>query len=163
MLLVAAAGCAKTDPADDIGRFAVTQTQTEGCGSDTLLAAPQTRHVVVYLRRVSAGVLHWRQGDELLILTYNPQDGSFTSRGSRAVDMRAEGSDKPSCIIERDDVLHGELITETVDAPAAIKGEFRYQFVPSANSSCDDLLTGPTPLATEMPCALVYEFVGEAQ
>jgi hypothetical protein len=146
-----------------LGIYQVTASQTTSCATEGLLAAPNEMLLSAHLRRVGTS-LHWDDGRGLLIGPYDEDDSSFVVEQSILVDMREDPeSDLPSCKIWRFLTIDAALTGASPQDLDTVEGEMSYAYDPTVGSSCDDLLSGPTPLAKELPCTATFELSGERQ
>ncbi|MBW2457495.1 MAG: hypothetical protein JRI68_23510 [Deltaproteobacteria bacterium] len=152
-------------PEDDgsLGRFEVTAERTQSCGDAGLLGSASAMSYVVHLRRVGETALHWDDGSEVLMLALDPDGISFMLRRTQSFDMRlgGEAPEAPPCFIERRDELDGVLEGTEAEGFEGFAGTLHYAFAPLSGSSCADLLQGPEPIATAMPCTIGYALSAE--
>lgn len=161
-LLVCAGGlpACLDSSAEILGNYLVTGTLTETCAETGLLAVPDQHGLVVTLTQVGTS-LHWREGQRLLIGSIDEQR-SFEVEGYLHVNMRQDtpDADLPPCYIDRWELKTGELDYED-GACSGFSGQLIFHMEPSDGSDCSDLMTGSEPLATELPCDVVYDVEAE--
>ena len=157
------AGCSGADPADKLGRYTVTGELVDSCAESGLLAMPVELVFVVDLHRVSSSVLRWTEGAQRLTGSLE-NDRSFVVGSYLRADMRSESQDDklPECLIQR----YGERRGSFADGDGAgeysgFEGQLGYQFVPTAESDCADLLQGENAIAQSLPCSIGYEIKAE--
>ena len=65
-----------------------------------------------------------------------------------------------ACRVRRSDVASGKLSSATEDVES-FDGEMAYQFEPTADSDCSDLVGPEGPLFLRLPCRVAYEVSAE--
>lgn len=159
-------GCAAETDNDRIviGLFAIEGTRTEQCAEAGLLAAPEKMVLSAHLQRFDR-MLHWDDGTGLKVGEYVIESHSFEVAQSVFVDMRQDqqGEGLPACTIERRLVIAATLSGDDAKGFSGFEGTFSYLYVPTDGSSCDDLVSGDAPIATQLPCTVAFGIVGQAQ
>jgi hypothetical protein len=148
------------NPGTALGSFDVTATVTSNTCGDGALGELSPWAFSVHLAR-DPGVLYWNNGQAVISGSLAADGVTFTFDTSVIQDMRDPSVvGPPPCSVTRDDSAHGKLDTAT-GAVSAFSGQLGYQFTPTAGSSCDDLVNGPTPVVAALPCAFTYQMTGQ--
>lgn len=148
-------GCA-TAEVDQLGWYEVEATRQESCAETGLLAAPETYTMRVYLQGLSESGILWDDGTQRL--QGLRQGNRFELGHLLVVDMREGLDESMPCRIERALRIEGEIDDSGDEEQLA--GTLDLVYTPVTGSVCDDLLTGPEPLADTLPCTVAFELEG---
>lgn len=100
------------------------------------------------------GIIYWNNGSELVTGDLASDKHSFSFDTSVVINMRDQNS--PSwltpCSIARHDKSSGKL----VDDDTTFSGKLSYDFAPTVDSDCSDLVTSDTPTFAMLPCGMSY-------
>jgi hypothetical protein len=152
-----AAGCSSSSTShQSLGTFTVSGQRTKSCAEQGLLAMPPKISYRVSLSRVGTSTLHWREATVgLLIGEYRENDGSFAVGQYLRSDLREPKSKLPPCLLERILKIEGAIEKEQ------LTGKLRYLYQPTQGSSCADLTSGSTAIATSLPCSIELDIEGQ--
>jgi hypothetical protein len=142
---------------DLLGVYRVEAKETLAtCGAGAL-GAPSEWEFEVQLSH-DGSAFFWTVGGPIAAGTLS-EEGDFQVDDSVTVNMRDESQEwLPACSIRRTDAVAGTLDAE--DPPESFTGELSYEFEPTAESDCEDLVSGVEPLFAVLPCKMVYDVVG---
>ena len=148
---------------EELGRYSIEVTRQQSCADSGMLAIDEHTTRVASLRNLGT-VLHWHEGTGLMIGSYDADKGSFEVAEDKLVDMRVgDSQDKPACVVERRLHIAAQFSGNPIAGYEGFVGTLRYEYAVAYQSSCDDLLSGPAPIAHELPCAIELELDAERQ
>ncbi|EYF07559.1 hypothetical protein [Chondromyces apiculatus] len=167
-VLPALVGCDKLlgsptseQPGGQLGTFHVTGTRASNtCGEGALGATPTWEFNIDLAHE--EGTIYWGTGTGYAAGVLAADEVSFSVVSTSVVDMRTEETlAYPPCSIERRDTATGTLDEAVGDEPVpGFTGRMTYQFAPTADSECIDLVAGEAPLFATLPCSMAYALEG---
>lgn len=140
-------------PGDFIGLFSVDAHQSANTCGNGALDSPMDWNFDVRLSR-EIGIIYWNNGAEYVQGELESDKHSFTFDAQVVVDMRDQNSPAwlPPCSVTRHDRSNGRLAEDD----ATFTGTLTYDFAPTTDSDCSDLVTSTPQVFAVLPCAMTY-------
>lgn len=140
-------------PGDFIGVFSVDAHQSANTCGQGALDSPVDWTFDVHLSR-EIGIIYWNNGAEYVQGELASDKHSFTFDAQVVVNMRDQNSapSLPPCSVERHDRSSGRI----ADDDASFTGTLTYEFAPTTDSNCSDLVTSTPQVFAALPCAMTY-------
>jgi hypothetical protein len=145
-------------PGNDLGMFRATASLLQSsCGSGAL-GSPSSWQFDVKLSRGDR-VLFWHNGAEVISGSLAEDGVTFAFDAGIVMDMRTEEDlGWPPCSVARRDHAEGTLAAAEADTSVdSFSAQLSYEFKPTQDSECADLVTGETPVFAALPCAIIYQ------